>query len=81
MSKKDAPEYVYMFRIFFFLKKNIFDPKKRKKLEKIGHYSINVKIRGIFAFFRVKNDFFYKIKESFEHVKSNCTYQILESLY
>ena len=36
-------------------------------IESSGHYSINVKIKGIFAFFRVKNDFFVN-KESLEHI-------------
>ena len=47
LSKKDLPEYVYMFRIFFNLQKKIIsDPKKRNNT---AYLDINWIITNFFA--------------------------------
>ena len=64
LKKKDAPEYVYMFRTSFILQKKImFDPKKRKNTANFDIYWIMTNFLQLFTFFRVKNILFCKKKK------------------
>ena len=66
LSKKDAPEYVYMFRIFFILqKKTVLTLKNVNNCKKLAIIQLMSKLIVLLRFFRVRNDFFLKNSRKF----------------